>query len=541
MRPRPILSLLLLSALLAPPAAHAARTSSVAAARATVLVIPFAAEESDVDLGYATAFKVLGAFEALDAFNLTHPKQLARALEQRKGVADDIRSPKGLKNAAVMLGARWVVTGSLKRAKDSVAIKVTAWSAADGRTASADVPGKELLAALDLVPAKSLDLLAGLGLAGVPASKLPPAAQLAPVTRNGDALVEYAACNRALMRQPISVRDPVVLDATQIREAIGHCRTASTLDPAFAEARATLGFAHALLGEQAEAEEALASVKESKTFIPDYWLGKFWTISRFYDPALAVQTLEQLTSQRPGFLIARGYLGDSYNILGKHKEALATFERYLADVPDQPWVLSRIGYSQAKLGDTAAAIEWTKKALRVSPGDPELLLEMASRFIDAGRPDDARVVLLRVIADGGGRGEVHLRLGYAYLLLGKDHDAERELILALDKAKAQSEWRTRGRARFNLAKLWMRQNAPDLALRQLEYAVSEGFRDLAVFDRDPDLAKLKGDARYARIIATRTKSNAELTPSISPFPTNPNTGDVDVGAARKPPATSIRF
>ena len=98
--------------------------------------------------------------------------------------------------------------------------------------------------------------------------------------------------------------------------------------------------------------------------------------------------------------------------------------------------MARIGYVSSKLGDTDRAISWTKKALQVAPEDSELLLEMASRYVDAQKYTDAIAILKRLTASGRARGEVHLRLGYAYLNVGDLPRAERELQVALSTATA---------------------------------------------------------------------------------------------------------
>ena len=434
-------------------------TSTSAASKPTVLVVPLAgATKALQDLGYAAAFRTIGVFQATNGFNLMHPKQLARALESRSALLGDVRTADGLRKASVWLGARWAVTGVLAGAGKKTTIKLLAMDVASGKKLEADIPAADTMVVIDAMSEKSLELLDKLGMPGAAAALAarPKAlASASPMTQNAGALGEYGACARILMQQPISIRDPVLLEGAALDDGITHCKTAASLDADFVDARAALGFAYALKGDQKLAEEYLASVKNARGFLPDYAIGRFWVLNKYYDTNMAVEALEQVVEKHPNFMIARGYLGDSLNILKRHDAALEVFHAYLAEVPDQPWVMSRIGYTYAKLKNFDAAVEWTKKALRVTPADPELLLEMASRFVDAGRYDDARTVLARIVADGGARGEVYLRLGYVYLLSGKLADAERELHKALRLATKQSEWRTRGRARYDLAKLWI--------------------------------------------------------------------------------------
>lgn len=499
------------------------------ALKPTVLVVPFAGSTpANEDLGYAAALRTLAAYHTMGGFRLMHPKQLARALEQRSAPLGDVRTADGLRRAAVMLGAGWALTGVITGAGSTSTIKLVALDVTSGKAVERDLAAGEPMDVIQQIAPTSMSLFAALGLS-VAATATPP--PLAPMTRSARALAAYGACARVLMQQPVSLRDPVVLDAARLRTGREHCRSAATLDPSFVDARAALGFAYALEGDQPQAERHLASVKGTELFLPDYAMGKFWVLNRFYDPRLAVEWLQQVVAEQPDVLILRGYLGDSLNILGRHDAALEVFRTYLDLVPAQPWVMSRIGYTHAKLGAHTPAVESTMRALRLTPADPELLLEMASRFVDAGRYDDARTVLQRIVADGAARGEVHLRLGYALLLSGNLAEAERELHTALRLATKRSEWRTRGRARYDLAKIWMRQGARDLAVRQLEYALEEGFHDPAMMRVDPDLAGLESSPKLAKITGKVGRSPAYLTP----YRTDPGTGAIDIAAAETAP------
>src|SRR6185436_646275 len=102
--------------------------------------------------------------------------------------------------------------------------------------------------------------------------------------------------------------------------------------------------------------------------------------------------------------------------------------------------------------------------------DDEARLELASRFIDANKLEDAKKMLDVLAKAPDARGEVFLRLGYIYLLQNKLEDAERFCTQASERAQKGREWRTRGRARYDLAKIALRRGDKDKALDELEHA-----------------------------------------------------------------------
>lgn len=226
--------------------------------------------------------------------------------------------------------------------------------------------------------------------------------------------------------------------------------------------------------------------------------------------------------EHPGFTLARGYLAEALVTLGRPQEAISVYLEYLNQVPRQSHVMGQLGYAHAKAGDMEKSIEWTNRALRVTPSDPELLLQLGSRLVDVGRYDEAAVLLKRVIAEGGARGEVYLRLGYTYLKMGELLEAERELRTAIGKADGPGEWRTRGRARYNLAILWLLAGSPTDALRHLELAVREGFKDEKAFKALEPLKDLRG---YSDVMAMKPpRGRAKL---VTPLGTISDAGEVE--------------
>ena len=109
------------------------------------------------------------------------------------------------------------------------------------------------------------------------------------------------------------------------------------------------------------------------------------------------------------------------------------------------------------------------------------------------------------------------------------------------KSSSPSEWRTRGRARYDLAKLWMRMDNPDNAIRQLRMAVREGFRNLRYFELDPDFAPLQEDKRFARLIKNVRVGARKDIRFLSPFLVNNETGHFTKSPFKDKRRRKVRF
>src|SRR5438094_10655345 len=77
--------------------------------------------------------------------------------------------------------------------------------------------------------------------------------------------------------------------------------------------------------------------------------------------------------------------------------------------------MGKKGRKLDRVGKMDEAIEISEKALGLDPGNPELLIETASRYIDAGRDGKALPVLEQALKASPTRPTSALRLGYVYL------------------------------------------------------------------------------------------------------------------------------
>ena len=468
----------------------------------TVLVLPAEGQGRALgDVGDAVQLRLLGALRAAGGTNVVHPKMYLRVMQRYAQRLSEVGDDKRIQALGEIVGADVVVASVVTNGEGETVIELKAvpvvYEGLDGDVTQGRATGSSLMDALNAMPGPLLTLLKGTG--RVPALEAPPLDRVGPVTDSEKALLEYSACSVALMAQPLGLKNPIVIDDAVLTQSEELCRAALKQDADFVDPHAELALIAALRGDQKTAEKELGQARSEKSFNSSYWLAKFWVLSRFYDVDLAIETLKNAIEAHPGFMLGRGYLGEALIALGRAEASEKAFRAYLTAAPRQSWVMGQIGYALAKQRKYEEAIEWTEKGLRTRPGDAELLLQLASRFIDSGRHAEAVTLLKRVISEGGARGEVHLRLGYAYLKLGKLNEAEREMRTAILEADGSAEWRTRGRARYNLAQLWLESGSPSNAMRQLRMAVREGFKDRAALE-NPSMAPLRKEPGYAKLL-----------------------------------------
>ncbi|MGQ0587605.1 MAG: M48 family metalloprotease [Gammaproteobacteria bacterium] len=106
-------------------------------------------------------------------------------------------------------------------------------------------------------------------------------------------------------------------------------------------------------------------------------------------------------------------LAMTYWRMGEYARATDTLKGLLAAYPRQPNLLMLHGRIQLSQGDTAAALATLAKNLEHFPRYAPATLEYADALIAAGKPDEARQVLLSHEESLGTRMETHRLLAYA--------------------------------------------------------------------------------------------------------------------------------
>lgn len=464
------------------------------AAEPTVLILPFAQPaEAHRDLGFGIELKVMGALRAMGELNVVHPK-IRDSVVRRHTRAAGLNPERRREAFARYVGANWILEGTVAETpQPRIVMRLS--PANGGQPQQEEVTAATLAEAIRAIPDAMLRLVNG-----ADSGNRSYGSVVTPRTDNPDALARLGTCYRILNDQSVGIRRPALLNDVRVAQAGNRCRAALRLAPDLVEAEAGLAMVDALEGRAEEAKARLASIKDHPSFLAYYWIAKFWVLAKFYSPEQAIEALREAIDRNPSFMLGRSYLGEALSVMGRHEAALEVYKAYLKRIPDQPYVLQRLGHELSRLKRHKAALKVTQKALDADPDNAETRLQYGSRLIDAGRFAAAIDVLSGLVNDIDARGEIHLRLGYAQLEADRLGDAEEAFRRALDKATAPQEWRTRGRAHYDLAKLHARQNKLDEAFADLANAIDAGFKAPELFRKDQDFKSMRRDERFAELL-----------------------------------------
>ncbi len=485
-----------------------------------VVFSPVADAKVPAGLALAIQERASALVSAVPSHGVVHARQVASMAERHRVKLDGLSDSNAARKAAERLGAGLFVASSLKPGPGGYQLE---WFASKvGGVAFAE--GKAALpAGAALAVQRGSDALAE-GLLRFDGVKAPLPSRAQPQSANDAAVVDYAACADVLMAQPLGIENPSVLREAELAAAIRKCEAAVKADPTFAAGWAALALAAAIHGDDAQAVEALGRAKDEGGSLPNRTLARFWLVSRYQSSEAAEQVLAEAVRAEPGAMLMRAYLGELYNTLGRHADAARVWRAYAADCPSSPFALSRLAYTLARLGQADEAAAFAEKALAFDPASPDLKLELASRYLDAGKADQA-VATLEPELDKHPSAELWLRYGYAQLRRNELGKAQEALTAAFAAAQAGTDWRTRSRAKLNLAELAFRQGKKDMAKQLLSDSVREGL----VARPTPETKELLALLSPAELKALAAKG-VGLRKESSPFVVE--AGEVAPAAAR---------
>lgn len=484
-------------------------SASAAAPRDVVVILPPVAAQADEAVALAMQARAAALVQAVGGAEI-HAKQILRMSEHEGIARASLGDAEPARRAAMLLGASrglrgpHHVRGTLSRRAGWLVLEGEALVEGQAPKAFSAPLGVDAAAAVakgGLALAKAAMPSAEAKLAALPNPPWPPA---------------LSDCLAVLERQPLGIEQPTLLEERELEGARAACKKATEVAPASDDAWAGYAFALALWGDDKAAIDALAKVKDGKD-VPQYWLARFWLVTRYRSSAEGAEVLREAIAQRPGFLLARGYLGELLHAIRDDRGALEAWQGYAEVVPQSPFALAKVGYAQARLGRTTEAIATTRKALSFYPESRDLQLELGSRYIDAKRWDDAVATLGALAAQPGTKGETLVRLAWAELQRGKADAAEKLLRQALERATGPTEWRTRGRARFDLAAICLGAGRQDCVDQEIDRALREGYEPRPGIDPKLAAAVLRGKDRRKRLAKGADLSVSPGVVEKSPF------------------------
>ncbi len=423
-------------------------------------------------------------------YDVVNARQIRSMALRHRMSLNDMTDPNTARQAAERLGATLFVYSKLSAAKGGWTLDISVGQRGEAKISTASVS----LAAADNVAVHDGSKALALELTKYDGSK-PPEAEAQPMTAKDVAMRNYDACNARLIEQPVGIENPAVLNDAELKKAIASCETAVKLDPAFSAAWSALAFASALSGNDARAVEALTNVPATAGHLPNALSARFWLVSRYQSSEAAVKVLKDAIAAEPGFLLARVYLAELYNALGKQEDAARAWQDYAAHSEGNAFIISRLAYTLARLGKTKDAAAFAQKAMAYDPDSYDLVLEESSRLIDDQQVDKAISLLEPLAGKKDVPAELVLRLGYARMLKGDLDGAEKLMNQSFVMAKDPAEWRTRARAKLNLAEVFTKRQAKDKAKAAVTEALKEGLRASTV--KPELLALLSADEQKA--------------------------------------------
>jgi tetratricopeptide (TPR) repeat protein len=154
------------------------------------------------------------------------------------------------------------------------------------------------------------------------------------------------------------------------------------------------------------------------------------------DKAGAIAKFEEAATLNPKLPDAQIVLAELYLDQGKHAEALAAAERYLALQPNAPRGLSVQYDAYTALGDAAKADVALEALIQADPGHDSAvrLLNKGVNLFNAAKVDQAIQVFERVLQVDPTLAKTHYMLGLSYANSGNDAKAKEHLSKFLELA-----------------------------------------------------------------------------------------------------------
>ena len=295
-----------------------------------------------------------------------------------------------------------------------------------------------------------------------------------PASKSAEALMAAAECYEGVNRQTLAVEAPILLDTLELGAAMESCRSAIELDPSLSFARATLALAEVMMGDDAAATKSLALLADDSSEAAT--LAQFWLITRYQSNQAGIASLQQSLAVHRTRLRTRVVLAETFSTLGEHAKAASAWSEIAAMVPAAPWALGPLSAALSRLGKRDEALASARKGVELGPQSREAQTHLANRLIEASRLDEA-IALLKPLTDSKHAGAQELLLlGWVYWLKSDAQRAATFFQASLDRATSAAQWRTRGKAFYNLALVEAYQGRSDSAKVALKASLQTGYR-----------------------------------------------------------------
>jgi tetratricopeptide (TPR) repeat protein len=231
---------------------------------------------------------------------------------------------------------------------------------------------------------------------------------------------------------------------------------------------------------------------------------------------IAVAQYKAAIAKDPGDVAAHFRLAITLRRIRKFDDAGAELDKVAAVDKDYPGLALERGLLFEESGNVEKAIDQFKAALARAPDDPDLQLRVGSAYVAIGRPDDAIPMLRKVLQGRPTSAEAHHYLGRALMLKGPSQqaDALRYLTRATDLDP--------NRAEFHVYLAWAANEATpaklELARDEIEKALAldkldaEGYWQKGVLERMEGAIEdaIRDEKRALELRPSRHEAHATL-------------------------------
>lgn len=174
-------------------------------------------------------------------------------------------------------------------------------------------------------------------------------------------------------------------------------REGIAIDPSCAEAHASLAFVFNV--EDKSLDEASRQFQESIALNPDYATAREWYSWLLYSRGKTAEALAQMDKARdldPLSPIINYALGYQLYYMRNFKDSSAQWRQAMKIAPDDAPSYYGAGLADEQLGKTAVAEREFRKALALSPKDPDIMAALAHVYATTRRAHDAQQLLKRI-------------------------------------------------------------------------------------------------------------------------------------------------
>jgi tetratricopeptide (TPR) repeat protein len=293
--------------------------------------------------------------------------------------------------------------------------------------------------------------------------------------------------------------------------AITALERAVSTDSSFAAAYAELAQAYTWKlflftpDEKQWAEKAFVAAEKAIALEPDLAVAHLargrilWTPGNRFPHEKAIQEYRRAVTLNPSLDEARNQLALVYCHIGAFDEALEESHKAIETNPTNNLAQFRIGQTlnlQGKFEEALSVLQAIPKE-----ANPELVgHQIVWALINLGRKQEASATIEQFIRDHP-RDNGGLFTGQQAVLsasAGQERKAEEEIKLAVERGKGFGHFH---HTAYYIACAYALMNKPEQAIKWLEAAAEDGFPCYPLFETDPNLDKLRQDARFLTFLA----------------------------------------